>query len=102
MRAYMPGNHRDFLDILDRRKSLSDVLEVHKAPIEVGMSFAACLKALQDWRGKHIGIVTRYIVLPAARARAMGDKDSAPLIGTGGSPIVEFLKKSRDETVAAP
>lgn len=104
MRPYMPRNHRRFLEVLDQRESLSEILEEHNAPVGVRASFTSCVKALQDWRGKHIAIVSRYILLPARRAMAVVDKGSGSeaLIGTGGSPLVEFLKGSRDETVAAP
>ena len=104
MRPYMPRKHRRFLEVLDQRQSLSDILEVHNAPVGVRALFTSCVQALQDWRGKHIAIVSRYILLPARRAMAVaeGGSGSQALIGTGGSPLVEFLKGSRDETVVAP
>jgi indoleamine 2,3-dioxygenase len=104
MRAYMPRKHRSFLEVLDKRKSLSDILECYHPPMEVRASFTSCLQALKDWRGKHIAIVSRYILLPARRAAAMADEGSvsSPLLGTGGSPLVDFLKQSRDETVDTP
>jgi len=48
-------------------------------------------------------IVTLYIVLPAKRARAAaqqtaGEGEQVSLQGTGGTDLINFLKRVRDRT----
>ncbi|OQV01186.1 hypothetical protein CLAIMM_06585 [Cladophialophora immunda] len=100
MRAYMPKKHRDFLEAVERLPSLRDIIERRPEDKNLRCAFQSVIDAFQKWRTKHVIIVSRFIVQPAA----VEAKDSAatPQRGTGGSLPIPFLKQYRDETVVVP
>ena len=49
-----------------------------------------CVATLREFRSEHLKIATLYIVQQGQRAQ--GER------GTGGTELVPFLKKARDET----
>ncbi|KAF5392814.1 hypothetical protein D9757_000909 [Collybiopsis confluens] len=80
-------------------------------------SYNAAVMALKSLRDSHIIIVTKYIIGPAARSRREEQEkapqwqkvkaekeleeeemDNAPLKGTGGTDLAQFLKGVRDGT----
>ncbi|KIW77358.1 hypothetical protein Z517_09804 [Fonsecaea pedrosoi CBS 271.37] len=97
MRAYMPKQHRDFLEAVELMPSLRDTIERRPEDKELGCAFQGVLDAFQKWRTKHVSIVSRFVVLPAA-AEAKG-KPAEQQKGTAGSQPIPFLKQYRDETV---
>ena len=110
MRAYMPGKNREFLNQVSLLPSLRDYVEANPGDIEVADSYNECLKRLRAWRGKHIAVVSKYIVQPAREAErpsrverivATGAGDTQEeweLQGTGGSALIPFLRQARDDT----
>uniref|UniRef100_A0A8C3UUL2 I23O2 dioxygenase n=1 Tax=Catharus ustulatus TaxID=91951 RepID=A0A8C3UUL2_CATUS len=110
MRDYMPRPHRAFVQELRGAVSLRQhVLSSGDARLRA--AFNRCVGALTDFRSLHIAIVTKYIAIAAARARARRAQPSAragpsagkpPAAlegkGTGGSHIFSFLKSIRDTT----
>ncbi|KAK3709359.1 Indoleamine 2,3-dioxygenase [Vermiconidia calcicola] len=111
MRAYMPGAHRDFLEEVSKLPSLRVYVEEQSSDLELQEAYDACLTRLRAWRGKHIAMVSKYIVQPAReveRAAVVGklevdgpgetDKEWE-LQGTGGSALIPFLRQARDDTV---
>ena len=70
-----------------------------------------CLDTLRSWRGKHIAVVSKYIVQPAREAERAARVDKIEvtgpaetdkeweLQGTGGSALIPFLRQARDDTV---
>ena len=54
--------------------------------------------ALKVFRDKHLQMVSVYILTPKKRLQ-MDLKNVAK--GTGGTPVIAFLKQSRDETLHA-
>lgn len=86
MRTYMPPEHANFLNRLEKDLRSSGILEKFKSTEGHGK----CLKALSDFRSEHIKMVTRYIICQSAR--------SENVKGTGGSNPLQFLKKCRWDT----
>lgn len=109
MRQYMPREHRQFVEEVEKNTQIRlYVLDV-KAP-EATLAYDACLAMLKLFRDKHIQIVTRYVILQAKQAPQLGSsstlrsglarskKRAAEEKGTGGTSLLPFLKQCRDET----
>lgn len=94
MRRYMPGKHRQFLERAESLRSIRSFVAERPFDTELNDAFNACLDKLRSWRGKHIAVVSKYIVQPA-RTEASADED---IVGTGGSSLIPFLRQSKDET----
>lgn len=126
VREYMPGPHARFLAHVAEKGNFKEMAEGANGGSEeeeaLREAFSAATAALGAFRDKHIQIVTRYIILPSRRAAASGGevargkggnggrqnlatssarRDGKELTGTGGTTLVPFLKKTRDETVEA-
>ncbi|EGX94562.1 indoleamine 2,3-dioxygenase [Cordyceps militaris CM01] len=113
VREYMPGPHRRFLVQVARMGSIRELAMVGAAPQRLRDAYTAATTALTAFRQKHISIVTRYIVIPSrqpwqgkrgthnlASSSSTANEDEQ-LTGTGGTALVPFLKKARDETTEA-
>ncbi|OAP55162.1 hypothetical protein AYL99_10862 [Fonsecaea erecta] len=100
MRAYMPKKHRDFLEAVELMPSLRDIIERHPEDNSLRCAFQGAIEAFQKWRTKHVIIVSRFIVRPAAAE--VTDKSVTQQRGTAGSLPIPFLKKYRDETIFTP
>ncbi|NXT83623.1 I23O2 dioxygenase, partial [Zapornia atra] len=110
MRNYMPPPHRAFVEEIGRAPSLRQhVLSSGSAGLRT--AFNQCISELAAFRSYHITIVTKYITVAAAKAKAgqaeaggrvglsVGKPPSAlEAKGTGGSHIFSFLKSVRDTT----
>lgn len=112
MRDYMPGPHRSFLDSVSRLASqgltLREFVIANPSHPELRLAYDKCLHQLRSWRGKHIALVSKYVVQPAraadkaARVEVDGGAETDQeweLQGTGGSAVMPFLRLARDETV---
>ncbi|NWV35639.1 I23O2 dioxygenase, partial [Grantiella picta] len=110
MRDYMPPPHRAFVEEIHRAVSLKQHV-LSSGDTQLRTAFNRCVSALADFRSYHITIVTKYISIAAAKARAgqaepgaragpAGGKPPSALEtkGTGGSHIFSFLKSIRDTT----
>ncbi|KAK3180045.1 hypothetical protein K4F52_008537 [Lecanicillium sp. MT-2017a] len=114
MREYMPGGHRRFLMHVSRLGSIYELaMKTPKTPEQQRLreTFTAAREALGNFRGKHIQIVTRYIILPSKQpwkgarsdtrqnlvSQSAGGGDEE-LTGTGGTTLLPFLKQARYET----
>lgn len=108
----MPPSHKHFIEDISSRPSLRNFV-LQQADERLTRTFEKCVARLVDFRSSHINIVTRYITIPASRARQLrADKQGlvdeldavrkAPAAleerGTGGSGIMVFLKTVRNET----
>lgn len=125
VREYMPGGHRRFLEHVARSGSIRSLAMVPTCgPAHARMQevYTAAIKALTEFRNKHLGIIASYIVVPSkkawhggaakwrnlatastwqqqdARREAGGEPADRELTGTGGTALLPFLKQSRDET----
>ncbi|XP_074784466.1 indoleamine 2,3-dioxygenase 2-like [Athene noctua] len=108
MRQYMPPPHRAFVEEIRRAPPLRQhVLSSGDARLRA--AFNRCVCALADFRSYHITIVTKYIAVAAAKAKAgRAEPGDGPAVGkppsaletkgTGGSHIFSFLKSVRDTT----
>lgn len=102
MRNYMPREHREFLQALEKCAVLRPfVLANSRASPRLLESYDNCLKTLRAFRSKHIQIVMRYISLPArshSKGVGLSGKGSGGgETGTGGTQLMPFLKQTRDE-----
>lgn len=126
VRDYMPGGHRRFLEHVARSgsiRSLASVPTCGPAHARMQEAYTAAIKALTEFRNKHLGIIACYIVVPSkktwgdekysrtnlatastlqqdARREVGGEAADKELTGTGGTALLPFLKQSRDETAA--
>jgi len=112
----MPGPHRRFLKLLTKISNIRPYAMSYPADSSVRGAYNAAVLMLSAFRDKHIRMVTRYIVAPARMLRSQGPvektnlatassgavdsgtTDSSTLYGTGGTALIPFLKKTRDET----
>ena len=95
LRTYMPKKHRDFLEAVEVLPSLREFIDEQPQELALQIAYQRVIGAFQQWRTKHVAVVSRYIVQPAA-AEASG----RPVVekGTAGSLPIPFLKQYRDET----
>ena len=99
-RWHMPRPHRQFLLSLSLKPSLRAFVLNNRTNSDLLKEYNNCVEAMAEFRNKHIIMVTRYIVTPAA-SKTGQDKCDGGLAtrGTGGSNFMTFLKSSRDETM---
>uniref|UniRef100_A0A8C0B6S2 I23O2 dioxygenase n=1 Tax=Buteo japonicus TaxID=224669 RepID=A0A8C0B6S2_9AVES len=110
MRDYMPPPHRAFVEEIRCAPSLKQHV-LSSGDARLCTAFNRCVSALADFRSYHITIVTKYITVAAAKAKAgqadPGDRAGPSAVkplsaleakGTGGSHIFSFLKSVRDTT----
>ncbi|KAF8343598.1 Indoleamine 2,3-dioxygenase [Amanita rubescens] len=121
MKTYMPYQHRLFIDYLaSYPRSLRTFVMARrghgKEAEELTSAYNRAVKALKVFRDAHMIIAALYILGPARRAAdrvaAMGmgegkaekvkdgEKERKPVIGTGGTALVTFLKATRSRTMS--
>ncbi|XP_056148479.1 indoleamine 2,3-dioxygenase 1 [Lampris incognitus] len=111
MRNYMPPAHKQLIQDISLQPSVRSFVQ-EQASEHLSRAFNLCVTKLVALRSYHINVVSRFITMPAARARQLR-KDSQVLEeeetvsrgpvaleerGTGGSGIMSFLKTVRDQT----
>ncbi|XP_041855490.1 indoleamine 2,3-dioxygenase 1 [Melanotaenia boesemani] len=110
MRSYMPPAHKQLIQDISLQKSLRSFAQ-QQASDHLNQAYHFCVSKLLALRSYHINIVSRFITVPAARARQLRNQrqdlvgemiSRAPTAleerGTGGSGIMTFLKTVRDHT----
>lgn len=112
MRGYMPPSHRRFIEEISGASSLRAFV-LKQANERLTEAFDHCVAQLVSLRSYHISVVSRFITIPASRAKQLrceGPESieernpvwKAPTTleerGTGGSEIMSFLKTVRDRT----
>ncbi|XP_008286875.1 indoleamine 2,3-dioxygenase 1 [Stegastes partitus] len=109
MRNYMVPAHKRLIQDISLQPSLRSFVE-QQACERLNQAFHQCVTKLTALRSYHINVVSRFITVPAARARQLRNQSQsssemvseAPTAleerGTGGSSIITFLKTVRDET----
>ncbi|XP_014027437.1 indoleamine 2,3-dioxygenase 2 [Salmo salar] len=110
MRNYMPPSHKRLIQDISLQPSLRGFVQ-QQACGGLTESFQLCVTKLLALRSYHINVVSRFITVPAARARQLRNQGNisqeetvsrAPTAleetGTGGSGIMSFLKTVRDRT----
>ncbi|XP_071389967.1 indoleamine 2,3-dioxygenase 1 [Centroberyx affinis] len=110
MRNYMPPAHKQLIHDISLQPSLKSFVH-QRASERLSQAFQLCVTKLLAFRSYHINVVSRFITVPAARARQLrsqGQASEGEMIsraptaleerGTGGSGIMTFLKTVRDQT----
>ncbi|KAI3371913.1 hypothetical protein L3Q82_006786 [Scortum barcoo] len=113
MRNYMPPAHKQLIQDISLQPSLKIFVQ-QQASEQLNQAFEHCVTKLLALRNYHINVVSRYITVPAVRARQLRSQSQdsegemvsrAPTAleerGTGGSGIMTFLKTVRDQTKEA-
>ncbi|KAG7490830.1 indoleamine 2,3-dioxygenase 2-like [Solea senegalensis] len=111
MRNYMPPAHKQLIEDISLAPSLRSFVQQQQANERLSQAFHLCVAKLLALRNYHINVVSRFITVPAARARQIRNQSQdcdggiisrAPTAleerGTGGSGIMIFLKTVRDQT----
>jgi indoleamine 2,3-dioxygenase len=106
MQSYMSRHHRNFLRHLSVNPRPLRAFVSSAGDAALLEAYNTTVQSLKEFRDAHMIIVTLYIVLPAKRARAAaqqttGEEEQASLQGTGGTDLVNFLKRVRDRTANA-
>ena len=101
----MPPAHRQLIETLSVRPSLRDFILSHSSS-DLCQAYNSCVSALVDLRNYHLNTVTKYIIVPGNRARAVGCPmrgvgTALNATGTGGSNLMVFLKGVRNNTQKA-
>ncbi|XP_041642404.1 indoleamine 2,3-dioxygenase 1 isoform X2 [Cheilinus undulatus] len=110
MRNYMPPAHKQLIHDISLQPSLKSFV-LQQGSKQLNQAFQDCVTKLLALRSYHINVVSRFITVPAARARQLRNQSQdtngemiskAPTAleerGTGGSGIMTFLKTVRDQT----
>ncbi|KAG6873476.1 hypothetical protein C0995_015179 [Termitomyces sp. Mi166 len=106
MQTYMPRNHRLFLDHLTFNPRPLRTFVMSSGDDCLHKAYNSSVLALKEFRDAHMIIATLYILGPARRAAKLAEttnknlKDRRPLLGTGGTDLVKFLKDTRACTSA--
>ena len=116
----MPQIHRNFLSQVEQLSNIKDYISRPTTSAGVREAYNQTVAALVSLRDIHIRIVTRYIIMPSrsppapyvvqqktlnlATASSTSLETANPgcekkqLQGTGGTDLIPFLKRTRDET----
>ncbi|QNI36734.1 PrnB family protein [Edaphobacter albus] len=92
MRAYMPPEHRAFIESLEGRPSVRGFVQRCGKPSLTSI-YNACTEAVENFRSLHLEYAAKYIF-----HQAQTDPKNPHAVGTGGTPFMQYLKKHRDET----
>jgi indoleamine 2,3-dioxygenase len=96
MRQYMPPQHREMLEQLERNATVRPyVLSQRAAHPSLRDAYNQCVRFVERFRSMHLQYAARYIQHQSQRSRA-----NLTNVGTGGTPFIPYLKKHRDETTA--
>jgi indoleamine 2,3-dioxygenase len=90
MLQYMPPKHRALVAALRQTSTIRTRAENGSPALRD--AYNACIAATDEFRRKHIGLTSQYIIKQASTHVGPGT------IGTGGTDFVEFLRESRVET----
>ena len=114
MRQYMPGEHQRFMEKVAATGSVREYVKRHSSDGRLMDVYHGALGELRGLRDIHLRIVSQYIVAQSSRTMCTmdcckdrtrehsGDMSREPgtgkdmLRGTGGTPLVQFLKRVRE------
>lgn len=92
MRDYMPPAHRRFIESLEAKPSVRELVLSTRDP-GLTEAYDACVDGVERFRTLHLEYAATYIF-----KQAQTDPKNPHLVGTGGTPFMRYLKKHRDET----
>lgn len=94
MRDYMVPAHRQFIEAVEQQSTLRQAVTESGRPDITGL-YNDCVDELFRFRAKHLEYAATYIHKQALQAH------NSTVVGTGGTPFMEYLAKHRDETKLA-
>ena len=94
-REHMPPKHRAFLEALEKQPPAREYIKKSNDP-ELKSSFNEIGNALVRFRGRHFGLVQKYILIPMNRSNPDSSDESAK--GTGGTELRSFLTRVKSNT----
>ncbi|GIV04892.1 MAG: hypothetical protein KatS3mg016_0467 [Fimbriimonadales bacterium] len=94
MRLYMPPAHRRFMEAVEARSTVRNVV-LQSGEAALRDAYNACVENIQRFRALHLEYAARYIYKQQAK-----DPKNPTSVGTGGTPFMKYLKKHRDESGA--
>ena len=98
MRDYMPPGHRLFIEAVEQGPSIKQcVLEHRELMPELWNIYSECVERLRLFRDKHLEYAALYI-----NKQAQISPHNPVDYGTGGTPMMPYLAKHRDDTTAEP
>ncbi|RHZ67307.1 indoleamine 2,3-dioxygenase [Aspergillus thermomutatus] len=97
MRDYMPGPHRDFLQLMSRVANIRLFVLGHSPGSDIRAAYNRAVGALVEIRQKHMVMAARYIIAPSLREKGEGGLEGVR--GTGGTEFMPLLKGARDRTM---
>lgn len=92
MRAYMVPAHRRFIEAVESQSQVRAVVEAHPDNEQLTEIYQGCVQELYAFRAKHLEYAATYIHKQASQA------NNSTVVGTGGTPFMQYLAKHRDET----
>ena len=92
MRNYMPPKHRAFVEAVEKHSTLRNFVKnrLNQWPKLTDL-YNDCVSLMEKFRTQHLKLAARYINQQATKV------NNNTGIGTGGTPLMEYLKKHRDE-----
>jgi indoleamine 2,3-dioxygenase len=94
MRDYMPPKHREFINSLENKSTLKQLISDSNRLIK---KYNDCLEEIRAFRAMHLEYAGTYIHKQSQIENPFG-RGGSTITGTGGTPFMTYLKKHRDET----
>lgn len=91
MRLYMPLQHRQFLEWIEKNSKVREQVKNSNAAIKD--IYNQCIKLIDRFRSTHLHYAASYI-----QHQAQKSEGNPNAVGTGGTPFMEYLRKHREET----
>ncbi len=95
-KSYMPTEHQILISVLSRGKIHAVVQRSEST--ELFSAWEKAVKQITLFRGGHMGLVVNYLHSPAAKTGIKPDE----IVGTGGTPITEYLGSRHQTTQNTP
>jgi indoleamine 2,3-dioxygenase len=96
LREYMPAKHRKFIEMvedIEQTHSIRQFVIEHNAHQQLLIQYNECLDEIHDFREQHFNFAINYI------NRQVERKGSPTNTGTGGTPLVKYLKQHVDDVL---
>ncbi|GAA4408224.1 hypothetical protein GCM10023187_29790 [Nibrella viscosa] len=94
MRSYMVPAHRQFVEYVEQNAQIRAVAAAGNNDALKSL-YNECVEELFRFRARHLEYAASYIHKQAQQA------NNSNVVGTGGTPFMEYLAKHRDETKLA-
>lgn len=93
MRDYMPPEHREFVEMVEKAPPIRDFVVKHKeAEPALPDAYNRCVKLVQRFRETHLGYASKYI-----HKQSQTSSSNPTQTGTAGTPFMEYLRKHLED-----